>query len=290
MCSTAFFLLLVGVVVYFAVKKAQPPAAAAIVALAVLASSVYGQNCPGGICPTPSRYVSFGQPYLNLATAALGQQQYQWRKHETYPDHWVLWLGGQHCGTYRSDQGLYYPWLGARYGDGQKTAPISPPAGAGQPVENFGMAWTAEGHDRWTAGGKEISATAAARDLTDDSGRSFIVGVFPDKAKVDALRKDWQTSTSASEWKEKYHLQAFESSHPIVGQRGYSDGLFVIGPDGKELARAPSYSDMDGLLDILKRLRDGGGAPLISPQINVPTWVLVAGLVLVGYLFGKRSN
>jgi hypothetical protein len=258
----------------------------AIAAFTPVASIAPGQ-CPGGVCPAPG-YVSFGQPALPLLPTAFGQPRYKWLKHEKYADHWVLWLGSRHVGTYRSDQGLYYPWQGTKFGEPIKEAPVAPPVEAGEPVQDFGMGWRPNGTDRWTAGGKEITATAAARDLTDDSGRRFVVGVFPDKAKVESLRKEWQTSPSAAEFRDQYHLQAFESGSPIVTQRGYGEGLYVIGADGKELARTPSYSGLDQLLETLRHLRDGGS--LIAPKIEVPTWVWVAGLLLIGFIFGKRSK
>ena len=263
----------------------------ALACLLVLLGSAetFGQ-CPGGVCPVPSRAVS-----------------YEWRE-GSEPTEVYLYSGGRQAGGYSYAQGIYRPWLGSRYGE-PSSPPVSPPERQtiGQdvtPANNFGIdtaKLSSRIEPKYICNGepctRETAVKAIEKGLPDDGKKLYltVIGADEDRKRAEA--------DFPPDFKSRVKLNSYRSDHWAV-QPGFvtagTPTVYLQAPDGKVLHRQDSYAPGDfqairKAIDKYDAKRDPdvrqASAPVHLPAFVTPSNVILGGLLAaVAALYFKQRK
>ena len=214
----------------------------------LLCAQLASAQCPGGVCPLPSRFVSL-KPMVPVP-------EFAWHSGN---GEYYLYLGGVQVGGYNLTEGYYraYDAKTDRWSpDTQENPPFPLPVNVGHVGDarkNYGMLWQGSPDSRYTHNGKEISkATATALvggSLTDDSSKLWVTAIGDDAARgkaVEALK------TLPADLASSFAVKSYAPTRWEVKDSGFvttgSPTIYAQAPTGKVLHRQDDMSDgSDGL-------------------------------------------
>lgn len=255
-----------------------------------LPSPVYGQNCPDGFCPIPSKVLQLPTSKIMQTATAGDTPRYTWEKGTT-EDQFILRQDGKIVGQYWVPDGSYYPWDGRQNLRASKP-PIDPPSGRANFADAKAMAeWQVSGvqanklldEEVVTFGGKVIGkhkmSDAFAGKLTDDSSKGYLLIVAKDEVKRNKVFQDYLKLPE--DFRARYHLWMADPQHFTMQDRYNGKPRFVTEGDpavilqnhkGEVLFRCPREGHVYQQGDMQELLKsDPAYNPTLDPGVPAKT-------------------
>ena len=225
-----------------------------------------------------------------------------WTRHDD--DQWDLMdRSGKQVGAYRPSTGTYLERLGDGWGE-RSLPPVELPECCRKKAENYGVIAAPEHHAGWSISGQPVAAGDAMRALgdpaiPDDAGKPYVLWVG-DQATGDRIKADVGDRARVQSVPPGHWMTADRDGKPV-----YTQGIGLVGADGKAVGHEATYRGPDQIAEGLRRsdpnwkpdtVPDLTPAPVptipalssIPPAVAMPGALLSGGALSLGGIFLRR--